>query len=180
MNMAERLQTIFEESGWKTLDSTKSMKEAGLDGLFLSGYAAVGVSLLHGVEQVLENWPKCQSVMAELRDDPRVGKLKDLYLLFVMSKIHPSCVEALQVVCNDTHVCRKICIELGDRDIKDVIMETPFLKFELPDQFLPSGSFPIGQVSELILQDLARSSKERILDHLLSGKYDHKEQTDET
>ncbi len=180
MSLPERLQSMFQESGWQKIELTEQIKESRLVGLYVSGYAAVGVSLSPGVEQLLETWPKAQSVMAELRDDPKVGKRKDMYLLFLISNIDPSRVEALQGVCNDTHVCRKICIEVGSRNIDEVLMETPFFRFQQSDELLPTGSLPIGNISEKILQDLAKSSKERILERLISGEYNQKNQIDET
>ncbi len=180
MNLSERIQIMFQESGWQKSELTEPMKDSSLVGLFVSGYAAVGVSLSRGVSQLLETWPKAQSVMAELRDNPKVGKRKDMYLLFLISDIDLSRIEALQGVCNDTHVCRKICIEVGSRNINDVLMETPFFRFQQSDELLPTGSLPIGGISEKILQDLAKSSKERILERLIGCEYNQKDQIDET
>ncbi len=172
MNVTEKLQAMFQKSRWQQLELTEPMKASGLVGLFVSTYAAAGVSLPLGVQQLLDTWSRAQSLMAELRDNPKVGKQKDMYLLFLISSIDPNYVEALQGVCNDTHVCRKICIEVGNRDINEVLMETPFFRFRHSNEDSPEGSLPIGNISKHIVEDLAKSSKERILERLVGGEYD--------
>jgi len=172
MTEQEKIEELFKENGWSVITAKNLPKEAGLENTFRSGYAVVAVSVQPDVEGVVEHWPALQSALSALRDDNEVGKLKDLYLVFIIREISPSRLKVVEDICGDTNVCRKMCLELADRDIESVLMTTPFLSGSKhsDETSIVQDSFP--DVAEETLQDLARKSKEYILDRLLKGDYD--------
>jgi len=55
--------------------------------------------------------------MSDLRENKAVGMAKDLFLIFIVLDIDVSELSGLQPIVNDTHVCRKICIERKGRTL---------------------------------------------------------------
>ena len=168
---------VFKEAGWEGIPLSDTMKQAGLGGIFVSSYAAVGVAISNSTNDVLANWAECQSQMSDLRENKAVGKNKDLYLLLIVSAIDESMLADLQTVVNDTYVCRKICIERKERALEEVLMDTPFLKVvghdvEKEDQISSvAADLASHGMPHQLLEDLARRSSKKILEKLLAGKY---------
>ncbi len=168
---------VFKEAGWGGISLSDTMKQAGLGGIFVSSYAAVGVVIAESTNYVLANWIECQLQMSDLRANKDVGEKKDLYLLLIVSDIDESMLPDLQTVVNDTHVCRKICVERKERALEEVLMDTPFLKV-VGHEEEKEGQMP-GVAADLashgmphqLLEDLARRSSKKILERLLAGKY---------
>ena len=168
---------VFKEADWEEIPLSDKMKQAGLSGIFVSSYAAVGVIIADSTNEVLASWTECQSQMSDLRENKAVGKNKDLYLLLIVSDIDESMLPDLQTVVSDTHVCRKICIEQKGRALEEVLMDTPFLKVvgheeETEDQ-MPGVAVDLAShgMPHQLLEDLARRSPKKILEQLLAGKY---------
>lgn len=177
---------VFKEAGWEGIPLSSKMKQAGLGGIFVSSYAAVGVVIAESTNDVLVNWIECQSQMSDLRENKDVGEEKDLYLLLIVSDIDESMLPDLQTVVNDTRVCRKICVEQKGRALEEVLMDTPFLKVvghdeEKEDQ-IPGVAADLAShgMPHQLLEDLARRSPKKILENLLAGKYKKGGQSNET
>ncbi len=182
----EQIAYLFKEANWDEIPLSNEMKEAGLNGIFLSGYAAVGVAIASSVSGVVTCWIDCQLQMSDLRENQAVGKNKDLYLIFIISDIDVSALFDLQTIVNDTHVCRKICIERKGRTLEETLMDTPFLKLvdhdEKIDSQVPNAVMELSKkhgMSNLLLNDLSTRSAGAILERLLSGTYKNKGESNE-
>ena len=183
---AEQIAYLFKEADWDEIPLSNEMEEAGFTGIFVSGYAAVGVIIARSIIDVVNSWIDCQLQMSDLRENPAVGKSKDLYLIFIVSDIDVSALFDLQTIVNDTHVCRKICIERKGRTLEETLMDTPFLKLvdhdEKIDSQVPNVVMELSKkhgMSNLLLNDLSTRSAGAILERLLSGAYKNKEESNE-
>ena len=67
------------------------------------------------------------STLGRLRDKKDVGMKKDLYLVFFIREFDAKEIQDLRDVINDTHVCRKICLELNGHSLKETLNDIPFL-----------------------------------------------------
>lgn len=174
----EKIEYLFKEANWEEIPLSSEMKEAGLSGVFYSGYAAVGVVIKSSGYEVITSWTDCQLQMSDLRENKLIGKNKDLYLIFIVSEIDLPEFSDLHIVVNDTHVCRKICIERKGRTVEETLMDTPFLKLVNQDEKIDSQASNVAielsrkyGMSNLLLNDLSTRSAAAILDKLLSGEY---------
>jgi len=173
----EQIAYLFKEANWDEIPLSNEMEKAGLNGIFLSAYAAVGVVIASSTSDVVTCWTDCQLQMSDLRENQAVGKNKDLYLIFIVSDIDVSALFDLQTIVSDTHVCRKICIERKGRALEEALMDTPFLKVvgqekEKDDQLPDVAADLVSHgISHQLLEDLARRSPKKILERLLAGKY---------
>lgn len=169
----EQASEIFRAANWKECPLSDEMKQAGLIGIYVCDYAAVGLVISSTVTDVLSHWADCQVHMADIRQNPAVGSNKDLYLTFIFPEIDTAALEALQSVINDTHVCRKICIEQRERSLKEALMDTPFFKGLDQENQLPKApiDFEGHGLSPQLLVDLASRSAGVVLQKLLRGEY---------
>jgi hypothetical protein len=175
---SEEIAYLFKEANWDEFPLSNEMEKGGLSGIFLSGYAAVGVVIANNTSDVVTCWIDCQLQMSDLRENQAVGKSKDLYLIFIVSDIDVSELFDLQTIVNDTHVCRKICIERKGRTLEETLMDTPFLKLvhqdARKDSQVPNAVMELTKkhgISDLLLNDLSTRSAGAILEKLLSGAY---------
>lgn len=168
------IATQFKAFGWAE-ETVKDPRP--LNQIFVVSYALVGVLIAEGLEAILEDWRMCQDYIYELRDSGRVGKNQDSYLVLVLPRLGSN-FDKLREALEDTHVCRKICIEIGDRTIEEAMMELPFFTAQQPasetmnEAPLASSSEVQGTLSTILLDDLAASSAEIVLGRLLRGDYD--------
>ena len=92
----EQITQVFLESKWEKLLLSHDMEKAGLNGVFVCGYAAVGVVLANSVSNIESTWTDCQLCMSDLRKNEDIGLKKDLYLVFIVPEI--DVVEDLQTI----------------------------------------------------------------------------------
>ena len=177
-NDADQIALAFKEAEWEEVPLSHDMEKAGLNGIFVSGYAAVGVVIAGSTSNVVSCWIDCQLQMSDLRKNKAVGMEKDLYLIFIVLDIDVSELSGLQTIVNDTHVCRKICIERKGRTLEETLMDTPFLKLvaqqERKDSQVPNAIAELPKkhgMSRRLLDDLSSRSAGAILEKLLSGAY---------
>lgn len=184
-NDADQIALAFKEAEWEEVPLSHDMEEAGLNGIFVSGYAAVGVVIAGSTSDVVSCWTDCQLQMSDLRENKTVGMEKDLYLIFIVLDIDVSELSGLQTIVNDTHVCRKICIERKGRTLEETLMDTPFLKVVVQpkktDTEAPDAAVIIGEygMPHHLLNDLSSRSPEAILDRFLDGEYKKEVKPDE-
>jgi hypothetical protein len=168
-----QLQQAFEGSDWRELAAEAS--SAGLV-VFASSYAAVGVVLASSVTEVASTWRSHQSAMSRLREEERMPRNVDLYLLFVVPSVDRRGASILREITSDTHVCRKLCLERDGRSLRETLGQAPFLKLgtqadgrretEMPRDEPEPSSLPPE-----LLGDLARRSAEVVLRNVIEGKY---------
>jgi|GEM_PF-6469025 len=170
---AQQVSEIFRSAGWKEISLSEEMEKAGLDGVYVCDYAAVGLVISSTMNDVLQCWADCQVQISDLRKHEAVGLDKDLYLTFIFPEIDTTALDALQSIINDTHVCRKICIERRERTLKEALTDTPFFKVVDQEKQLPEApiDFEDHGLSQQLLEDLARRSSSVVLQKLLSGEY---------
>ncbi|MDR3584523.1 MAG: hypothetical protein P4L59_04275 [Desulfosporosinus sp.] len=168
---------LFTMSGWEPIPLNANAEEAGFTGIFTCGYGTIGL-VIDEVNSILSCWVDCQAFMSELRENQSVGVKKDLYLVFIVPRITENSVVNLQSVVNDTYVCRKICIEQGERTPEESLMDIPFLKLvhardigNESQEFASSIEFSTKGLSKELLTDLVKRSKGAIIESLLEGKY---------
>ena len=174
---SEQIRHFFETSGWTEISPIENLKECGKMTIYTCEYATVGIVIASKEGKIIECWADCQVRMSDLRKNPKVGAKKDLYLIFIVEHIDENARLSLQMVTNDTHVCRKICIERGGRMLDEALMDIPFLKIEEQkgERYLEIKSilpeFEGRKFSKQLLKDLATRSANTILDRLLTDKY---------
>jgi hypothetical protein len=166
------LSQLLTSQGWRSV----ALVASAVPEVWTNDYAVVGIVSVGTAIEVVSSWADCQVQMAELRKATEVGTNKDLYLLFFIPRIEPSAYAVLQTITNDTHVCRKICIETGTRSIVEAIFDTPLLTPGLntpstATTLVVSKGTPTPQLQEELLRDLATRSAPVILDNVLAGKY---------
>ncbi|MFH1975059.1 MAG: hypothetical protein ABIJ52_05800 [Pseudomonadota bacterium] len=181
----EQIAHMFTMAEWKYVPLSHDMKKSGLNGIFVCGYAAVGVVIVGGTSDVVSCWTDCQIQMSDLRKNKDIGIKKDLYLIFIVPDIEVSELKDLQTIINDTHVCRKICIERKGRSLEEALMDTPFLKVvgqpKKTDTKAPEATVDLSAygMPHHLLDDLSSRSPGTILDRFLAGKYKEEEKSDE-
>jgi hypothetical protein len=174
---SDQIRHFFETSGWTEIPPIEDLTECGKMAIYTCEYATVGIVMAPKEGKIIECWADCQVRMSDLRKNPKVGTKKDLYLIFIVEHIDENARLPLQMVTNDTHVCRKICIERSGRMLDEALMDIPFLKIEEQKgeryseikSILPE--FGGRKFSKQLLKDLATRSANTILDRLLTGKY---------
>ena len=87
----EEISSVFKKAEWKEIDLSHDMDKAGLNGIFVSGYAAVGVVIAGSTSDVVSCWTDCQLQMSDLRENKAFGMEKDLYLIFIVSCVNGCC-----------------------------------------------------------------------------------------
>lgn len=177
----EQVSEIFRAANWNEIPLSEEMQQPCLNGVYVCDYAAVGVVVCSTVKDVLSRWADCQVQISDLRQHVAVGLDKDLYLTFIFPEIDTTALGALQSIINDTHVCRKICIERRERTLKEALMDTPFFKVVDQEKQLPEApiDFEDHGLSQQLLEDLARRSSSVVLQKLLSGKYKKAERNED-
>lgn len=180
------LENVFDSPEWRPVALSEKACESGLTCAFESNYAVVSVMLAPSVDLVLSRWPDCQVAVADLRQNAIKRSKKDLYLVFVVPHIPDELLPGLQGVVGDTRVCRKMCLEQGERRLEEVFMDTPFVRLakapvEDPGALAGSGlTAPGGPFTDEIINDLKRRSAEAILSKLLADEYGPLVKTNET
>lgn len=143
-----------------------------LDSVLTCSYAAVGLWFVPDAKTAIRNWIVAQAEFAELR--PSLGRDRDLYLLICVNHIEADAMNELPSVIGDTHVCRKILLEIRNRRPKDALDDVPLLFWSGPNGDAPDRRDIPGDDSHLpprLLDDLGRRSAARILDAILAGDY---------
>ena len=170
------VRTTFEKAGWKEHVVELLRNVEPFDGLFFGGFAICAIVSSQSSSQAIMYWADIQGALAELRGSGSLAKSKDLYLLFLVEKVDESTLSKLQNILDDTHVCRKICLERRNRTLAETLDDVPF--------FLTPGLTPaevdttskivdvVSSLPELIQSDLERRSAEHILDKLVNGEYE--------
>ena len=182
---AEQIAPVFKEAEWDEVSLSHDMEKAGLNGIFVCGYAAVGVVIAGSASDVVSCWTNCQLQMSDLRENKAVGMKKDLYLIFIVPDIDVSGLSGLQTIANDTHVCRKICIERKGRTLEEALMDTPFLKVvgqaKETDTKAPDAAVVLSEhgMPHHLLNDLSSRAPGTILDRFLAGEYKNEVKSDE-
>lgn len=176
-NIKQQVSNVFREDGWQALPLSEDAQKAGLLAAHVCSFAAAGVVVAEDVDQVLVSWADCQGEVAKFREDEMVGHKKDLYLIFVVPSIDQSKLAALQIILDDTHVCRKICLERAGRSFEETLPDSGLLRrykhaktagASIPDavkELVAKG------LSEQLLKDLTTRSARAVLDNLRDGKY---------
>ena len=173
MNAHDELTAAFRAAGWEPLPVPSEATPAPINGLYQCAYGVVGSVLAPTIQDVLGSWAQCQALLAEvLRKD---AANRDCYLLFITPQIPATAMEQLNMILNDTHVCRKICVEQAGRSLAEVLGELGFLQARERDGSdsmvaVTAEVDDLGLTAEQ-LTDLATRSPEVIADRLLTGQY---------
>jgi hypothetical protein len=121
----------------------------------------------------------------EIAQDDAMMHLKDHYLVFFVKEIEDSDREGLRRVTDDTHECRKTCIEIQDRTLDTVLAELPFVsevlaesQSILDDEEEPDSELAAAGLTSTLLGDLGKRSAIAILDRWLEGTYCQERETD--
>ena len=174
----EALSVIMTREGWQECCVTESARKAGLDAVFECGYAQTGIILAGDSRGVLSSWAESQVELVKLRQKGDSLHRRDAYLLFIVDAIEDSARDELRDIVNDTHDCQKVCIELNDRDLEEVLREAHFLNLpsltEVPDSGLPDAASALEKVGlpGKLVRDLAKSGAATVLDRLIKGAYE--------
>lgn len=164
------IQETFERAGWTSIALRGS---EALQAAFKNSYATAGILIADDVDQVLKNWESAQENLRELRSSDQSLRETDVYLVIVVPRVDIR-ADSLREVLNNTHVCRKVCVEIDGRTIQEALEELPFFAAATTNE-KSTIEGEIGtlteELPELLLDDLSKASAEVVLDELLREKY---------
>lgn len=170
MNSAiNELRETLRSAGWIDL-STGTLQY--LDLLLRRSFAVVGVLFSAEAADALQRWLPAQAELSELGQS--LGRHYDLYLLICVPEIDEPTMNQLPAVIGDTHVCRKLVVELRGRPLDEALLDVPLIVWRTPDSGpddLDYAPLPESTISPVLLDDLGRKSPARVLDAWLEGQY---------
>lgn len=170
-----QIREELERAGWSFRDD---ISVSQLDGLLSCSYAALGLLIAENARDAADRWTACQAEIASLRSNPAIGSDRDLYLLILIPEIDAYAMDYLPAIINDTHVCRKLVLELMGRHIPDALKDIPFVAMErLSEDPAEANRTPACSADlplpDALLADLSKRSPSKVLDAMLAGTYDN-------
>ena len=182
---AQVLSRLLGNAGWQEVDVDTSDLRGHLSCAFTSAYALLGIVLSPSTHKVLGCWAESQVALMDMAHGEAMVQLKDHYLVFFVKEIDDSDREGLRRVTDDTHECRKTCIETRGRTLDTVLAELPFIsaveaesRSILDDEEAPDAELAAAGLTSTLLGDLGKRSAIAILDRLLEGRYCQERKTD--
>ena len=170
------LRMTLATCGWQEVEMTEAEHKAGLNGVFSSEYAFIGVILAKGVSDVSSSWAPSQLALADRRKGTPSDRLKDAYLLLLLDRIDAEDAAELGRILSDTQECRKVCVSLESRTLQEAFKDLPFLCRKSQTEETESPSDTTAEIrdaglSTRLLNDLATRAASTILDKLMAGQY---------
>lgn len=170
------LRMTLATCGWQEVEMTEAEHKAGLNGVFSSEYAFIGVILAKGISDVSSSWAPSQVALADRRKVTLSDRLKDAYLLFLLDRIDTEDAVVLGSILGDTQECRKVCVSLESRTLEEALKDLPFVCRKSQAEETESPSDTAAEIrdaglSAKLLNDLATRAASTILDNLMAGQY---------
>ncbi len=181
------LSKLLGRAGWRDIDVGRSEPGDRLSCAFISEYALLGIVLFDSSREVIACWADCQVALMEIANCDEMSHLKDHYLVFFVKEIEDLDREELRRVTDDTHECRKTCIETRGRTLDSVLAELPFVSGVvaesqpvLDNEEEPDSKLAAAGLTSTLLDDLGKRRASAVLEQWLKGKYDRETDTDAT
>ncbi len=180
----QQLSKLLEKAGWQDVDLGRSDSSDYLSCAFISEYALLGIVFSHSTREVLGCWADSQAALMRITEEDALSHLKDHYLVFFVKDIEDPDRKELRRVTDDTHKCRKTCIETRDRPLDSVIAELPFISgvasdsHSLLDADEPDSELAAAGLNSTLLDDLGKRRASAILEQWIEGKYCQETDTD--
>lgn len=180
----QMLSKLLGDAGWRDIDVGSSKPGGHLNCAFISEYALLGIVFSHSTQQVLGCWADSQVALMRIAEDDTMANLKDHYLVFFIKEVEDSDREELRRVTDDTHECRKTCIETRGRTLNSVLAELPFVSgvaaesLPISDDNEPDSELAAAGLNSTLLEDLGKRRASVILDQWLEGEYCRETNTD--
>lgn len=180
------LSKLLGKVGWRDVGLDKPELGDHLSCAFISEYALLGIVLSQSAHTVLRCWADSQAALMLIAKDDAMANFKDHYLVFFVKEIEDSDREELRRVTDDTHECRKTCIERRGRPLDSVLAELPFVSGvasesqSLSDADEPDSELAAAGLNSALLNDLGKRRASAVLEQWLKGKYDRETDTDAT
>jgi len=176
MNLNKQsIAAVLSAAGWRELPVGSGSTGQLLLAAFTCSFATVAFVPLDNAVDVAARWAECQVQFGHLVEQGKAAHRKDLYLVFLVPHIAKEAESGLSVVLGDTHVCRKICVEIRGREFAEVLKELPFVARRSSDCPPSAGNvIPLLAAVDLasdLKDDLGKRSAPAILKKLLDGKY---------
>lgn len=170
----DRVAAELETLGWRRL--SLPVTALGTLGLLVQSSVAVAAVVTEpGQFRVAGAWRDCQTALADLVSQGQIPREKDRYLVFLVQALHEDDIPELARALADTHVARKLCIELGSAPLGETLAKSVILGG--PRIVEETSSVPTGPVvPESVLEQLTSKAPEKILDALLAGELQEEEQ----
>lgn len=173
-NIDTDFSKIVDSKEWK-ISLSEEEKVQGFSAIFESVYAVAGIAVLPNIKQAVSSWTEFQGLMLNYRNQPEGNTKKDLYLIFIVPFIDSSQLATIETMINDTHVCRKICIEQKGRSLNEALNDCGFITtihsvLDSSERNLSNQASNQG-LSEEILNDLRTRSEKTIFEKLLDNSY---------
>jgi len=171
------LSKLLAKAGWRDIDVARSEPSGHLSCAFISEYALLGIVFSRSTQEVLGYWADSQAALMRIAEDDAMANLKDHYLVFFVKEIEDSYREELRKVTDDTHECRKTCIETRGRSLDDVLPELPFVSvvaaesLPISDDDEPDSELAAAGLTSALLDDLGKRSASAILEQWLKSEY---------
>ena len=178
------LSKLLGNAGWRDVDVGRSDPGDHLSCVFISECALLGIVFSRSTQEVLGCWADSQAALMRIAKDDAMADLKDHYLVFFIKEIEDSNRKELRRVTDDTHECRKTCIETRDRTLDSVLAELPFVSvvaaesLPISDDDEPDSELAAAGLTSALLDDLGKRSASAILEQWLEGKYCRETNTD--
>ena len=183
-NDTQVLSQLLAKAGWRDVGLDKPKLGDHLSCAFISEYALLGIVLSQSAHAVLRCWADCQAALMLIAKDDAMANLKDHYLVFFINEIEDSDREELRRVTDDTHECRKTCVETRGRTIDSALAELPFISGvasesqSLSDADGPDSELAAAGLNSSLLDDLGKRRASVILEQWLEGNYCQETNTD--
>lgn len=175
----QEILDLLRKQGWQEVPLPEEAKRAGLAGLCVSPFAALGLVVVSSTGEINSRWADCQVQMAQLRNQDAVGKKRDLYLAFVANERDLTAEARLQSILSDTHVCRKFYLAPNGLTVEEMIQGIPCLRAAMQTSETDVGKIvPLLEtlnLPEALKLDLSKRSAAKILENLLTGQYQQAE-----
>ncbi len=177
-NDTQLLSKLLGNAGWRDVDVGRPDSGDYLSCAFISEYALLGIVFSHSTQEVLGCWADSQVALMLIAKDDAMANLKDHYLVFFINEIEDSDREELRRVTDDTHECRKTCIETQGRTLDSVLAELPFVSgvvaesqpvFDNEEE--PDSKLAAAGLNSALLNDLGKRGAITVLEQWLKGKY---------
>lgn len=169
-DLRNQLRGALRSAGW---EDCSDLEPTVLDFVLRGSYAALGMVVAVDAASATKLWIEAQTELAELRS--LLGRQLDLYLLICVPEIEEEALDSVSEMINDTHVCRKLLVEVRGRSAEDALSDVPILFWPGSNESAErEWQNPLSEahIPATLLDDLSRRGAGRILDKLLAGEYE--------
>jgi len=160
------IEAAFSEFNWQSVSVSDSFA------VFSNEYALAGVAPSPNAEHILNRWSELQANLFELKKKAEFVK-RDLYLIFLLEEESPESWKQLQLVMDDTQVCRKIILPVRKRVSTEVLRDASLFQNIGASVAEQNATTPLAStLGEALVNDLTKKSAWNIFERLMNNNYE--------